>query len=239
MMTMLPEAVPIIDQGINHSPNLLFTNKLAIELRNDIDPRVLRKLGSLSKEVIGIVRINDEFNAKLPNSLSRFNRAVIILGSGVGESWFKYVMSLTNTIIGFTLDSLMRLTKIRPSLLNIPNELFIDPIISTNDAAVVPKALPKAVIDWLMDYVDSGGDLYVLVRGDSIGNNINLLMHSRLVFTYNVKLAELYNSIIKGGFMGGLKVDVRAGCDFCGSAPNPLCLLTCPNVDLVREVGVE
>ena len=238
MITMFPEAVPIIDQGINHVPNLVFTNKLAIELRDDVDPRTLKKLGSLSKEVIGIVRVNDEFNAKLPSSISRFNKAVIILGSGVGESWFRYVMSLTNAIIGLTLDSLMRLTRIRPSLLNIPSELFIDPIINTNDTAVAPKALPKVVIDWLMDYVDSGGDLYVLARGNSI-NNIDLLMHSRLVFTYDVKLAELYNSIIKGGFMGNLKINVKAGCDFCGNTPNPLCLLTCPNVDLVREVGVE
>ena len=237
-MTMFPEAVPIVDQGINHVPNLVFTNKLAIELRGDVDLRILKKFGSLSKEIIGIVRVNEEFNAKLPNSLNRFNRVIVILGSGVGESWFKYVLSLTNTIIGLTLDSLVRLTRIRPSLLNIPSELFIDPIISTNDVTVTPKALPKAVIDWLMDYVDSGGDLYVLARVNSI-NNIELFMRSRLVFTYDVKLAELYNSIIRGSFMGNLKINVKAGCDFCGDTSNPLCLLICPDIDLVREIGVE
>ncbi|ADN50217.1 hypothetical protein [Vulcanisaeta distributa] len=235
---MFPEAVPIIDQEVRHVPNLVFTNKLAIELRDGINPGIIRRLGSLSKEVIGITRVNDEFNSKLPNSLSKFNKVVIILGPEVGESWLKYVMSLTNTIVGFTLDSLMRFVKIRPGLLNIPNELFIDPIVSGNDTAVQPKALPKAVIDWLMDYVDSGGDLYVLARGDSI-NNINLLMHSRLIFTYNIKLAELYNSIIKGGFISGTKISVKAGCDFCGNSPNPLCLLICPNVDLIKEIEVE
>ena len=237
-MAMFPEAVPIIYQEVNHIPNLVFTSKLALEVRDDVDLRILKKLGSLSKEVIGIIRVNDEFNTKLPSSLDRFNRTIVLLGPGVGISWLKYVMSLTNTIIGFTLDLLMRLTKIRPSLLNIPSELFIDPVIDANDVMVIPKALPKAVIDWLMDYIDSGGDLYVLVRGDSI-NDINLLMHSRLVFTYDVRLAELYNGIIKGSFMGGLKINVGAKCRFCNNAPNPLCLLTCPNVDLVREVGVE
>ncbi|WP_243678980.1 hypothetical protein [Vulcanisaeta distributa] len=236
-MAMFPEAVPIVDQGIKHMPNLVFTNKLAVELRDSINPGVLRRLTSLGKEVMGIVRINEEFNAKLPDSLSKFDKAIIILGpGGVGESWIKYVMSLTNTIIGFTLDSLMRFVKVRPSLLNIPSELFIDPIISSGDAAVPPKALPKAVIDWLMDYVDSGGDLYVLTRGDSI-NNIDLLMNSRLIFIYDVKLAELYNSIIKGGAVGGTSISVKARCDFCGNFPNPLCLLICPNVDLVKEIG--
>ncbi|GAB6947497.1 hypothetical protein JCM16161A_16270 [Vulcanisaeta sp. JCM 16161] len=237
-MTMFPEAVPIIDQGTKRILSLVFTNKLAIELRSDINPGTLRRLSTLNKEIIGIVRVNDEFNAKLPNSLGKFNKAIIILGPEVGESWLKYAMSLTNTIIGFTLDSLIRFVKIRPGLLNIPSELFIDPVISNSDMSVPPKEIPKAVIDWLMDYVDSGGDLYVLVRGDSI-NSIDVLMHSRLIFTYDVRLAELYNGIIKGGFMANAKISIKAECNFCRNSLNPLCLLTCPNVDLVKEMGVE
>lgn len=38
MITMFPETVPIIDQEVRHVPNLVFTNKLAIELRDDINP---------------------------------------------------------------------------------------------------------------------------------------------------------------------------------------------------------
>ncbi len=146
-------------------------------------------------------------------------------------------MGFTNTVVGLTLDSLMRLVRVRPSLLNIPDELFIDPVMG-GDIAVQPKALPKAVIDWLMEYVESGGDLYMLVRGGSI-NSINLLMHSRFVFTYDMKLAELYNGIIKGGLTGNTKVIIKANCDFCGSPSNPLCLLVCPDTDIAGEVEVR
>ncbi len=234
---MFPEAVPIIDQGIKRIPNLVFTNKLAVELKGEVSSGTIKRLGSLGKEVIGIVRINDNLNVKLPSSLSKFDKAIIIFGPGVGESWLRYVVGLTNTVVGFTLDSLMKFIGLRPHLLNIPSELFIDPLIN-DKVAVLPKVLPKAVIGWLMDYIDSGGDLYVLVRGDSI-NSTDLLIHSRLVFTYDIRLAELYNNIIKSNSTSNVRITTKAECDFCGDPPSPICILLCPNIDLTREVRVE
>ncbi len=29
----------------------------------------------------------------------------------------------------------------------------------------MPGGIPKPIVNWLIDYVDSGGDLYVLIRG--------------------------------------------------------------------------
>ncbi|WP_243676013.1 hypothetical protein [Vulcanisaeta distributa] len=156
-MSMFPEAVPIIGQEVSRVPNLVFTNKLAMELRGEVGPAIIKRLRMLSKEAIGIVRINGRIHARLPNSLSKFDKAIVILGpGGVGESWLRYIMSLSNTVIGFTFDSLMRIMNARPHLLNIPNELFIDPVIN-GETPVLPRAIPKVAIDWLMDYVDSGG----------------------------------------------------------------------------------
>ncbi|WP_243679453.1 hypothetical protein [Vulcanisaeta souniana] len=127
---MYLEAVPVIDQDIGRIPRLVFTGKLAIEINNEVNTTLVRKIKSLGKEVIGIVRINDELHAKIPRAINTFDRSIIILGPGVGYSWLRYVTSLVNTVVGLTLDALTKFMELRPHLLNLPNELFIDPVIS-------------------------------------------------------------------------------------------------------------
>ncbi|MGC8543030.1 MAG: hypothetical protein ACP5NQ_03730 [Vulcanisaeta sp.] len=230
---MFPEAVPIITRGIKHIPKLVFTSKLALELNNDMDFRIIKRIKSLGKEVFGIARINNELNARIPKTLDQFDKAIIILNSRVGMSWIRYIMGLVNTTIGLTLDALMKFIELKPHLLNLPNELLIDPIID-DGVQILPKDLSKQVIEWLMDYVDSGGDLYILVRDGSL-NNIDLISHSSLVFSYDIKIAEIYNSIVKGN----LGNTVRADCDFCGGSPSPICVLLCPNIEIIKELRVE
>ena len=230
---MYPEAVPVIDQDIGRIPRLVFTSKLAIEINNEVNTTLVRKIKSLGKEVIGIARINDELHAKIPRALNALDRSIIILGPSIGYSWLRYVTSLVNTIVGLTLDALAKFIELRPHLLNLPNELFIDPIIS-NRVTILPGGIPKSIINWLIDYVDSGGDLYVLIRGSTV-NSIDLASHSRLVFTYDIKSAEIYNSLIRDDN----KLIINANCDFCGKSINPLCILLCPGVDLVREMRVD
>ncbi|MCG2862803.1 MAG: hypothetical protein L7H10_00970 [Vulcanisaeta sp.] len=232
---MPPEAVPIINRGIRYLPRLVFTNKLAIELDGEVDQGRIRRLKSLSRELIGIVRVRDLLGIKIPKSLRYFDKAIVIMNSRVGASWLKYVIELTNTIAGLTLDALIKLVNIKPHLLDLPSELFVDPIID-GDVQVIPRELHKSVVDWLLDYVDSGGDLYVLARDYSIGS-VELLVRSSLVFTYNVELAEVYNSIVRGGLNN--EVRIVPDCDVCGALRSPECILICPNAGLVRELRVD
>jgi hypothetical protein len=232
---MLPEAVPIINQGAGYLPRLVFTSKLAIELDGEVDQRFARKIKSLGKEVIGIVRTRDRTSPGIPRISDNFDRVVIIMNSRFGILWLKYVMEFSNTIVGLTLDALMKFVDVKPHLLDLPSELFIDPIIN-DEAQVIPKELPKPVINWLLDYIESGGDLYVLIRDRSI-SSIDLLMRSRLVFTYDAKLAEMYNSMVKGGLNG--EVSISSNCDLCTSSQSPLCMFLCPNVDIIRELRVD
>nr|KJR71817.1 MAG: hypothetical protein TU36_05775 [Vulcanisaeta sp. AZ3] len=230
---MLPEAVPIIGLGINHIPRLTFTNKLGMEVNGEIDQRFIRGIRSLGKEVIGVYRFRGGLGNGIPKSLNYFDKSIIIMNSGVGDAWIMYVINLGNYIIGLTLDALMRLINVRPHLLNLPNELFIDPIIDSN-AEVLPRGLPRPVVNWLLDYVDSGGDLYLLVRPGSLGD-MDLITHSSLVFTYDIGLAETYNALVKNSS----SVSISANCGFCDSQSSLACVLLCPDTNIIRELRVD
>ncbi|WP_069806492.1 hypothetical protein [Vulcanisaeta thermophila] len=225
---MQPEAVPIIKSPEDAS-NLLFTGKVAIEVGEPADVELISaRARYLGKEVMAIGQVGiARFLHEVPGV-----RWVIIVNSMDGSTWLRYLTNLVNVIPGITLDLLMRYIDLKPQLLNIPSELFLDPVIAMGGAHMVPLEVPDRVVRWISEFIDSGGDLYLRLRGNI--KDLNLISRSRLLIVDNKDLAELYNRMIK---VRPPELIIRSGCDFCG-ANDALCILTCPEVELIRELSI-
>lgn len=226
-MTMLPEAVPII-KDLKKIPKFIFTSKIAIEVEDSDNVGLIGTLlKATGKEVMVISRVPGiKYIHETPTNV----RWVIMVNSEDGLPWLKYLVNLVNVIPGITLDLLMKIVNINPQLLNLPSELFLDPVIINKDISITPKNVPGEALRWIDEYIASGGDLYLMLR-DNI-KDLSLISKARLLIVDNMDLAEIYNKIIKSANQGFI---VKADCEFC-SENNALCLLLCPNADLIKEL---
>lgn len=227
---MLPEAVPLI-RNPKELANLVITNKVAVEIESPSNVESMAmSIKSAGKDLMIIGRVS---NIKFIRESSTDAKWIVIVSAHDGFPWLKYLVNLVNVIPGVTLDLIMKLIDINPQLLNLPNELFLDPIISIGNTYTVPEEVPKKVLDWINGYIASGGDLYLKLRYDI--KDLELISRARLLIVDNVNLAELYNRIIKGDNQG---IIVKSNCSFCSDS-NALCILLCKDLDLVRELPVS
>lgn len=225
---MLPEAVPVI-KDVKTLPSLVFTNKVAVEVGKAADTKLIGTLiKAVGKEVIIISGIS---GIKFMNEPLGNARWIVVVSSGDGIPWLKYLTNLVNVIPGVTLDLLMKVIDVNPQLLNLPNELYLDPIIMANNTYVIPEEVPDKILRWIHEYIASGGDLYLMLRGNI--KDLNLIMRMRLLMVNDVGIAETYNKVIKGNNQGLI---IRSNCKFCQDN-NALCILLCPSTDLIRELS--